>query len=138
VTYLDALQESLAAEHAALYVVGYLGAQTSASAQPELHAALVEAYEAHRALRDLLDERVREEGAQPVAAAAAYELGEVGGDPTRVRRRAVEVERACSAAHGYLVANAPSARRGFAVEALLATAVRETSLGGRPRPFPGR
>jgi hypothetical protein len=138
VTYLDALQQTLAAEHAALYVVGYLGAQTSASAEPALHAALTDAYAAHRSLRDELVARVRAAGAEPVAAAASYDLVEVGGDPVRIARRAVALEQACSAAYGYLVGSSPSSERRFAVEALVETALREVGLGGRPRPFPGR
>ena len=137
-TYLDALQDALAAEHAALYVVGYLGAQTSASAQPDLHADLTDAFAAHRTARDLLVDQVRAAGGEPVAAAASYELEDVGGDPTRIRRRALALERGCAAAYGYLVANAPSEQRAAAVGALIATALRETTFGGRPRPFPGR
>lgn len=137
-TYLDALQDALAAEHAALYVVGYLGAQTSVSAEPVLHGALTDSYAAHRRLRDELVQQVRSAGAEPVAAAASYDLVEVGGDPVRIRRRAVALERACSAAYGYLVANSASSERRFAVEALVETALREVGLGGRPRPFPGR
>ena len=39
-TPLDALQTSLAGEHAALHVYGALGAKTSASATPGLYAEL--------------------------------------------------------------------------------------------------
>ncbi|WP_323792149.1 DUF4439 domain-containing protein [Nocardioides sp.] len=137
-TYVDALQGALTAEHAAVYVVGYLGAQTSASAQPQLFDTLTVAYESHRELRDLLVEAIREAGDEPVAAAAAYDLVDVAGDPTRIRRRALTLERGCAAAYGYLVANSPSEQRRFAAEALVATAVREIALGGRPRPLPGR
>ena len=137
-TYVDALQRALAAEHAAVYVVGYLGAQTSASAQPDLFETLSAAYGSHRELRDLLVDAVREAGAEPIAAAAAYDLVDVDGDPTRIRRRALALERACAATYGYLVASSPSEQRRFAAEALIATALRESALGGRPRPLPGR
>lgn len=137
-TYLDALQDALAAEHAALFVVGYLGAQTSSSAQPELFDALTSSYSAHRALRDDLAARVREVDAVPVAAAAAYDLEDVGGDPVRIRRRALRVELACSASYGFLVANSPSPQRRPAIEALIETALREVIFGGPPRALPGR
>lgn len=137
-TYLDGLQEALAAEHAALFVVGYLGAQTSSSAEPELYAGLSAALDQHRALRDELSDRVRDAEAEPVASAATYELVDVGGEPGRIRDRAVTVERDCAAAYGFLVANSPPAERRFAVETLVATALREIALGGRPRPLPGR
>ena len=73
-TPLDALQTALAAEHAALHVYGALGARTSISATPGLYAELVAAHDAHRDLRDELTERIREAGAEPVAAEPAYEL----------------------------------------------------------------
>lgn len=136
-SYVDALQSTLAAEHAALYVVGYLGAQTSASAQPDLFAAVTLAYEDHRTQRDRLAEQVREAGAEPVAAAAAYDLVDVQEDPAAIRRQAVAVERACAAAYGYLVASSPSAERRAAVDALIEVALRETSFGAAPRPLPG-
>ncbi len=137
-TYLDALQDALAAEHAALFVVGYLGAQTSASAQPELFDDLTTSYTAHRTLRDDLAERVRELDAEPVAAATAYDIEDVGGDATRIRRRALALERACTATYGFLVASSPSAERGSAVDALVESALREVTFGGRPRLLPGR
>ncbi len=137
-TYLDALQATLAAEHAAVFVVGYLGAQTSSSEQPDLFGALTESYGDHRSLRDDLDARVREAGGEPVAAASSYDIPDVAGDPVAIARRALGVERSCSAAYGFLVASSPSEVRRFAVETLLATALRELAMGGRPRPLPGR
>ena len=47
-TEVDALQTTLAAEHAAVYVYGLLGSRTSEAVEPELYAALHAAYEAHR------------------------------------------------------------------------------------------
>lgn len=137
-TYLDALQSTLAAEHAALFVVGYLGAQTSESAQPELFDILTGSYAAHRSLRDELAARVRASGNDPIVAAAAYDVVDVGGDAALISQRALELERACSAAYGFLVASSPSAERRFAVEALIETALREVALGGQPRLLPGR
>ena len=137
-TYLDALQSTLAAEHAALFVVGYLGAQTSESAQAELFEALTSSYAAHRSLRDELAARVRTSGNDPAAAAAAYDIVDVAGDSGLIRQQALEVERACSAAYGFLVASSPSAERRFAVDALIETALREVALGGQPRLLPGR
>ena len=76
-TYLDALQDTLAAEQAAVFVIGYLGAQTSQSAEPELAALLRDAYGAHRARRDDLVARVRDVDGEPVAAAASYDIADV-------------------------------------------------------------
>jgi hypothetical protein len=138
VTYLDALQDTLAAEQAAVFVIGYLGAQTSQSAEPELAALLRDAYGAHRARRDDLVARVRDVDGEPVAAAASYDIADVQGQPARVRRQALQVERSCAATYGFLVASSPTAERRFAVDTLIEVALREIALGGRPRPLPGR
>ena len=137
-TYTDALQGALAGEHAAIFVVGYLGAQTSASAQPELSTALREAYEAHRTRRDALDSLVRDTGGTPVAAASSYDLPDVAGEPLRISTRALEVEQACGATYGFLIANSVDAQRRWALDALLDCAVRELAFGGEPRRYPGR
>ena len=70
------LQTALAAEHAAVYVFGVLGAQTSRSAQPILFDQLSAAYVAHRAERDRLVRAVRDLGGEPVAAEPAYQVPE--------------------------------------------------------------
>lgn len=138
-TYLDALQTTLAGEHAALFVVGYLGAQTSESGSPGLYTALRESYAGHRERRDRVEELVRAAGGEPVTAAASYELPEIEpADPRTVAAAALEVERACGATYGYLVANAVGDPRAWAVEAVLDSALRELELGGKPRSFPGR
>lgn len=136
---VDALQASLAGEHAALFVVGYLGAQTSQSGTPELYDALRESYDTHRDRRDELVAMVRDAGAEPVAAAPSYDLPEVRlDDPGAIAAAALAVERACGATYGFAVASTTGAQRGWAVEALLDSATRELGLGGRPRDFPGR
>ncbi|GAA5148351.1 hypothetical protein GCM10023340_22120 [Nocardioides marinquilinus] len=140
-SYRDALQTALAAEHAAVWVLGYLGAQTSASAEPTLYGLLQEAYSVHRDRRDLLEALVRDDGGDPVAAAPAYDVTDVdaAADPVRaVRSRALRLERDCGAAYGFVVANAPGERRGAALEALLDSALRELAFGGSPRRYPGR
>ena len=98
-TPVDALQTALAAEHAALYVYGALGARTSQSATPVLFAEVSDAYSTHRAWRDLLTSRLVDEGAEPTPAAPTYEL------PTGVARAAVEVEERCATTYAYVVAN---------------------------------
>lgn len=136
---LDALQASLAAEHAALYVVGYLGAQTSESGSPELYAALRDSYATHRERRDQLVGLVRSAGARPAPAAVSYDLPGVRlDDPASLAAAAVAVEQACGATYGFLVASATGEQRGWAVDAVLDSALRELALGGAPRAFPGR
>ena len=136
-TYTDALQAVLAGEHAAIYVYGALGAQTSQSGAPDLYAALGEAYETHRARRDQLTALLRDLGTTPVPAEPAYELPTDLGSIDAVHRHALEVERSCAATYAYLVASSPSAERRFAVHLLVQTAVRELAFRGTPETFPG-
>lgn len=138
-TYVDALQTALAAEHAAVFVVGYLGAQTSESATPQLYAAFRDTLDTHRDRRDRLATLLRDAGADPVAAAASYELPQVvTNDVDSLQAAGVAIERACGATYGFLVASTPADRRAWAVQAVLDSALRELDLGGDPRPFPGR
>jgi len=137
VSRVDALQDVLAAEHAAVYVLGYLGAQTSASARPELFATIDEAYEVHRSRRDDVAAAVRGEGADPTPAAPAYEVPDVGGDPGRVERTALVVERRCASAYRFLVGSSEGAGRRAALDLLLDSAVRALALGGSPEDLPG-
>ena len=136
-TTLDALQVALAGEHAALYVYGVLGAQTSASRSPELYAAVEESYEVHRSRRDHLTGLVLQVGGTPVAAEAAYEIPSRLGTPDRVAREALRLERRCAATYAWLVANTVDERRRWAIEALTDTAVRELGYRGSPEIFPG-
>ena len=136
-SYLEALQDALAAEHAAVYVTGALGAQTSQSAQPTLYGAFVSAYRAHRDGRDRLVALVRGLNAQPVVAEVAYELGADLGDVTVLARRALNVERACASAYAALVASSTGSDRRWPLAQLEMTAVRELAFRGTPEIFPG-
>jgi hypothetical protein len=136
VSEVDALQTTLAAEHAAVHVLGALGSRTSASATPELFAAVTDAYTAHRARRDALTRWVRDAGATPVAAAPAYQLPEAAG-PEAVGGAALEVEQSCAETYAWLVASTSGERRRWAVDALTNAAVRELTFRGSPEIFPG-
>ena len=136
-TYPEALQTTLAGEHAAVYVYGALGAQTSQSGAPTLYAAISDAYVAHRARRDQLVALLTDLGEEPVASAAAYELPEDLGSTDAVIAHALEVERSCAATYAYLVANSTGTERRFAVNLLIQTAVRELAFRGTPETFPG-
>jgi hypothetical protein len=132
-----ALQTALAAEHAAVYVYGALGGQTSQSATPALFAAVSSAYAEHRARRDLLSGEIGELGATPVASAPSYELPPGLGTPAGVGRAALDVERDCAATYAWVVANTVGSRRRWAVEVLTHTAVRELVFRGTPGMLPG-
>jgi hypothetical protein len=136
-SYVEALQATLATEHAAVYVFGALGAQTSQSAQPTLYADIGSAYADHRARRDQLVRMILDEGAEPQPAEPAYELPADLSTPDVVTSRALRVEKKCAATYAYLVANSPQEQRRWAVNALVMTAVRELAFLGTPEIFPG-
>jgi hypothetical protein len=139
VTRLDALQATLGGEHAAVFVIGYLGAQTSQSANPQLYAAFREAYAVHRARRDEVVGLVRAAGGDPVAAEPSYDLPPAEpGDAGSLAAAGLAVERACGVTYGYLVASSASEDRAWAVDAVLDSALRELTFGGPPRDFPAR
>ncbi len=136
-TLVESLQETLAAEHAAIYLYGVLGAQTSQSVEPELYDGLAAGYRRHRGRRDQLSANVTAAGGVPVAAAAAYDLPAPLANADQVRRTALGVEESCAAAYSSLVANSVRAQRRWAIGALTDAAVRQLSFGGAPVDFPG-
>ena len=136
-TTTDALQDALAAEHAAVYVFGVLGAQTSEFEQSTLFDNLLTAYQQHRSARDALVARIRKLGVQPVAAAPAYELPNGVSTPAQVVRAALVTERRATQTYGTLVAQTVGVDRSWAVDALDESAVRQLRFRGRPENFPG-
>lgn len=89
----EALQAALAAEHAAVYVLGVLGARASESRQPELYAALTRSYRDHRRSRDDLTVLISTRGEEPVAAAVAYVVPDRLGTNAELSDAALQVER---------------------------------------------
>ncbi|RYE80610.1 MAG: DUF4439 domain-containing protein [Myxococcales bacterium] len=134
---IDALQATLAGEHAAIYVLGVLGAQTSQSANPALFEAIDAAHSAHRSQRDRLIPLVRKSGAEPVAAKASYVLPNDAANTARIRGAARQVEERCTDLYGQLVENSSGATRAWAVTGLTAGAVRLLSFGASAESFPG-
>lgn len=138
-TFLDAAQAALAAEHGAVYVLAAVGAQTSQTGEPQLYETVRAAYAAHRRQRDDLTALIRTAGADPVPAEVAYRLPQDLG-PERVRiRTAREVVAACTEFYAALITESPndSDERVFAVRTLQMTAVRELALRGTPETLPG-
>jgi hypothetical protein len=134
---VDALQRTLAAEHAAVFVLGALGGRASTLAAPALRAALDAAYDAHVQRRDDLRAMVTGAGGDPVAAEAAYRLPSLLSTATQIAAEALRVERTCATTYAALVAASADAERRWAVAALVTTAVGETGFGGHPQALPG-
>jgi hypothetical protein len=137
VTPVQALQQALAGEHAAVYVYGVLGGRVSGSAQPELAARITAAYTTHRGRRDLLTARVRAAGAEPAPAEVSYRLSNAARTSEELVAAARVTERRCAGVYAAAVAGTSGADRGWAIDSLTDAAVRELSFGGRPDPFPG-
>ena len=136
-TPLDALQIALAGEHAALYVYGVLGAQTSGVGHAPAVRAVSEAYATHRARRDHLTGLVLEEGGTPVASEAAYELPGRLGSPVAVSGRRGSWSAGCGDLRLAGGEHGGQDRRRWAIDALTDTAVRELTFRGSPEIFPG-
>jgi hypothetical protein len=137
VSDVSALQATLAAEHAAVYVYGVLGGRTSQSRQADLFAAVTAAHAEHRSRRDELSRMIRDLGAEPVASAAAYALDPVPTSAAQVRRAAQDVESASAQSYALQVAGTAAGSRRWAITALTDAAVRRRGFGGAPEAFPG-
>jgi hypothetical protein len=136
-TELDALQETLAAEHAALFVLAALGGRASALPPSDLREALDAAYAVHLERRDHLRTVIETAGATPVAAEPAYRLPSPLDTAGQIAAEALRVTQACATSYAALVAETTDARRRWAVDALVATAVSEAAFGGHPQSLPG-
>lgn len=132
---VDALQEALAAEHAAVFGYGSLGAWLTGGALARAH----EAYDAHRRRRDRLDQFIRRAGAEPQPAAPAYRLPFAVSSDGRARRLATDIEDGVADAYGWLVAAADrgSSLRIDAAGWLTEAALRAASWRRASRALPG-
>ena len=134
---VDALQTTLAAEHAAMYVLGTLGGRVSQSADPALATAVSASFATHRLYRDRLTSAITALGAEPVAAEAAYDVPSGLDRSAQIARVARETEQSCATTYAWLVANTVDEMRRWAIGALNETAVRVLTLRGTPEMFPG-
>ncbi|MFD7713429.1 ferritin-like domain-containing protein [Streptomyces sp. NPDC059785] len=130
---LRALQAALGAEHAAVYGYGVVGGRIGEARRAEARSA----YTAHRARRDELERAVRDLGAEPAAAAAAYALPFPVSDADAAVRLAAELEDRVAGLYGDLVRAAEGTRRRDAADALREAAVRAVRWRGESVAFPG-
>ena len=135
-TEADVLGGLLAAEHAAVYAYGGIGARLD----ERRRVAALAAYDAHRVLRDSLLARMRARGLATPGPALAYALPP--GSPVQ---QAIAVETDLSARWRDLVGSTDSADlRALAVRALADAAVRASrwrqASGQHPLtdPWPGQ
>jgi hypothetical protein len=136
-TVLDALQETLADEHAALYTYGVLGARTSQVTTPGLYDALTAGYRRHRARRDQLRVLIADAGGEPVAAAAAYELDRPLLRVPQVQAAALGIEESSTQTLLALVARSSGSVREWALTEATWSATWQLELGGAAQTWPG-
>lgn len=134
---IDALQSTLAAEHAAVWLYGVLGGQTSQSSQEPLYDAVADSYVTHRGRRDQLIRWVRDADQTPVAAEVAYELPNQVRTAADVKAIGRQIEKRCAATYADLVARTEGSERAWATTALIGAALRELDFGATPTTLPG-
>lgn len=136
-TPVEAAQVVLAGEHAAVHLLGVVGGRVSTSADPALADAVRAAYTRHRGRRDQLASMLRDQGADPVVAAVAYELPGPATTPDELTAVALLVEERCSALYADLVGATSGRWRRWALTALEEAAVGSLSFGASAAAFPG-
>ncbi|WP_067439731.1 ferritin-like domain-containing protein [Nocardioides jensenii] len=134
---VESLQTTLAAEHAAVWLYGVLGGQTSQTSQPRLYGVFTAAYAAHRGRRDQLVRWILDADAEPVVADVAYELPNPARTPAQLSAIALQVEQRCAATYADLVARTVDDVRAWGVTALIEAAVRQLDVDGEPTDLPG-
>jgi hypothetical protein len=136
-TRLDALQQTLAAEHAAIFVLSALGGRASTLPPSPMRAALDTAYADHVERRDQLRTMISADGSDPVASEPAYRLPSPLTTAGQISAEALRVERTCATTYAALVAATTSVERRWAIDSLTTTALGEAAFGGRPEALPG-
>lgn len=133
-----ALQECLAAEHAAVYAYGMLGGVLSGTAAPsETQADVDSSYVAHRERRDSLSDQLHRLGEEPVPAEPSYRPPFAVASKADCVRLARHVEERTAAVYAYAVAATTGDSRAFAIDALTDCALREVAWGAPLQAFPG-
>jgi hypothetical protein len=130
---VTALQTTLAAEQAAVYGYGVVGAHVTGAARAEALRAMTW----HQTQQPLLSALLAAAAAKPVAADPAYVLPFRVTDAVTAVRLAERLEDAVAAAYADLVAQSSGADRLSAAQALMACAVQAVSWSGLSQAFPG-
>ena len=128
-----ALQGALAAEQAAVYGYGVVGAMLTGTRQASAHAD----WTAHQVARDTLVTMLTRLGATPVAASPAYELPFGVTSAKSAAKLAATLEDGVTRAYLGLVAVSNPALRTFAAQAMQTSANRALAWSGTTTAFPG-
>jgi hypothetical protein len=130
---IAALQAALAAEHAAVYGYGVVGAMLAGGAQSQAHADWV----AHQEARDTLEQMVLKLGATPVAASPAYQLPFPVTDHASAVRLAAVLEDGVTQGYLGVVAVTDRTLRTFGALSMQPPANRALAWRGTTAAFPG-
>jgi len=130
---LQALQAALAAEHAAVYGYGVVGAMLSGADR----AAARNDWRVHQDARDNLQAMITKFGATPVAASAAYRLPFAVQDARSARRLAATLEDGVTRAYLGIVAVPDPGLRTLGALAMQPPAKRAAAWRGTTVAFPG-
>lgn len=132
-----ALQNCLAAEHAALFGYGVLGGVLAGVPFGAADLARARsAYAVHRELRDDLTVLISEAEVEPVAAAAVYDLPLTVRDRMGCRQLARLLEARTATVYGLAIAATVDEDRAFTAAALRGSVLREVGWGADVVPFP--
>ena len=132
-TAIAALQGALAAEHAAVYGYGVVGAMLAGPGQADARADWL----AHQVARDTLEAMLTRLGATPVAASPAYRLPFAVTGTASAQRLAATLEEGVTRAYLGLVAVNNPALRTLGARAMQTSANRATAWSGITVAFPG-
>ncbi len=136
----EAFASALAAEHAAVFGYGPVGARLDSNTL----ALATQAELAHRARRDVLISRLAERGAKAPPAEPSYSLPEPVTDQASALKLAIGIEERTAAVWRAALLSTTADDRRLAVDALTDCAIRATRLRKAANispttvPFPGR
>jgi hypothetical protein len=132
---IAALQQALAAEQAASYGYGVVGAHLPGGSAA---AAVADAdWVAHLRAGDQLTEMISVRGGQPVAAAVAYQLPFPVTSAAAAQQLAATMEDGVAQAYLAVVALAEAGLRSFGAQQVRTAALRAQSWRGTTQAFPG-
>jgi hypothetical protein len=133
---LIALDRLLAGKHAAVFAYPLIVARVGKSRRDRAMTL----WQAHRAERDELTERLVLAGLRPATAEAAYDVGTLPRTSARAAALAARVEGGLAALATDLLAagQAGSEERSLGGDHLVLAARRAAGWTARPIPFPGR
>jgi hypothetical protein len=137
-TEISVLQAALAAEHAAVYGYGVVGALLAGTGQAGAgQAAARSDWTAHQVARDTLEAMLTRLGATPVAASPAYGLPFAVTGAASAKRLAAALEDGVTRAYLGVVAVDDPALRAFGATAMQVSANRAVAWRGSTVAFPG-